>query len=143
MEKSDQEKNQDELRLIDETLSKGKLESPSSNFTHRVMINLHSMPAASSLSPRNGLLLLCGTFLAVVILTVIVGTGVFDTYNPTISLERLTSVPLTENINIQKTIPISGNWLLNGLVLLNIVLAFVLLDRTILRPFFNKRMSNF
>lgn len=141
MEGPDKERNEEELKFIDATLGKAKLETPSSNFTHRVMINLHSMPAASSLSPRNGLLLLAGTFLAVVILTVIVGTGVFDTYNPTISLEKLPSVPLTENL--QKTIPISGNWLLNGLVLLNIVLAFVLLDRTILRPFFNKRMSNF
>ncbi len=60
-----------EVRLIDSVLGqKAKLESPSSNFTHRVMMNLHSMPVASSLSPRNGLLLLCGTIVAVTILTI-------------------------------------------------------------------------
>jgi len=58
-----------ELKVIDDVLGKNKLESPSSNFTHRVMMNLHSMPVASSLSPRNGLLLLGGTVIAVTILT--------------------------------------------------------------------------
>ncbi|MEJ0032302.1 MAG: hypothetical protein WDO15_18910 [Bacteroidota bacterium] len=66
------------LRLVDQTLGKNKLESPSSNFTHRVMMNLHSMPVASSLSPRNGVLLLCGTIIALTILTVLLGGGMFD-----------------------------------------------------------------
>jgi hypothetical protein len=119
------------LRLIDETLSKNKLESPSSNFTHRVMMNLHVVPVASSLSPRNGVLLLCGTILALTILTLLVGGGMFDSVIKTIDVPQ-----------VRTSIPVNGKWIVNGLVILNIVLAFLLLDRTILRPWFNRRASN-
>lgn len=134
------EDQDEELKEVEKVLSKNKLESPSSNFTHRVMMNLHSMPVASSLSPRNGLFLLFGTVVAVTILTVLVTTGVFDSTGTTISLERLPDVEMTKDL--QKTIPLSGKWLMQGLILLNIVLAFVLLDRTVLRPFFNRRISS-
>lgn len=134
------EDRDEELKLVEKVLSKGKLETPSSNFTHRVMMNLHSMPVASSLSPRNGLFLLFGTVLAVTILTVLVTTGVFDSANGAISLEKLPENDITRDL--QRTIPLSGKWLMNGLILLNIVLAFILLDRTVLRPFFNRRLSS-
>lgn len=134
------EDREQELKLVEKVLSRNKLESPSSNFTHRVMMNLHSMPVASSLSPRNGLFLLFGTVLAVTILTILVMTGVFDSANGTISLEQLPDNEITKDL--QRTIPLSGKWLMNGLILLNIVLAFILLDRTVLRPFFNRRLSS-
>ena len=119
------------LRLVDETLSKNKLESPSSNFTHRVMMNLHRMPVASSLSPKNGVLLLCGTILALTILTALVGGGMFDSVIKTIDVPQ-----------VKTSIPVNGKWIVNGLVVLNIVVAFILLDRTILRPLFNRRAAH-
>lgn len=125
--------NDKELKLIDDALGKGKLESPSSNFTHRVMMNLHAMPVATALSPKNGLLLLGGTVLAITILTFLVTGGTFDSMNETIN------VPATKDF--KTSIPVSGKWIVNGLIMLNIVLAFILFDRTILRPFFNKRAS--
>jgi hypothetical protein len=141
MEKQEKTDNHDdELGVIEKVLGKNKLESPSSNFTHRVMMNLHSMPVASSLSPRNGLFLLFGMVVAVTVLTVLVTTGVFDSSNATISLERLPDVELTKDL--QRSIPLNGKWLMEGLILLNIVLGFILLDRTVLRPFFNRRMSS-
>ncbi|MEI9918242.1 MAG: hypothetical protein WDO14_05500 [Bacteroidota bacterium] len=129
---SDDSNDEDKaLRLIDETLRKNKLEPPSSNFTHRVMMNLHSLPVASSLSPKNGVLLLCGTILALTILTVLVSSGMFDSAVQTIDVPQ-----------VKTTISVDGKWIVNGLVVLNIVLAFVLLDRTILRPLFNRRAMN-
>ena len=122
-----------DLRVIDETLGKNKLESPSSNFTHRVMMNLHSVPVASSLSARKGLLLLSGTVLAITILIFLVAGGMFDNVNETIS------VPVAKDI--QPSINVKGEWVVKGLIFLNIVLAFILLDRTILRPLFNKKTS--
>jgi len=125
--------NDKELRLVDETLSKkNKLETPSSNFTHRVMMNLHSIPAASSLSPKNGLFLLTGTLVAVLILTFLVSGGTFDTVNQTINVPE-----------IKTSVPVNGKWVMKGLIILNIVLAFILFDRTILRPLFNKRASHY
>jgi hypothetical protein len=131
MKRDDNNEDENALRLIDETLGKNKLESPSSNFTHRVMMHLHSMPATSSLSPKNGLLLLCGTMLALTILTTLVGGGMFDSFLKTVDVPQL-----------KTSIPVKGTWVVKGLIILNIVLAFALLDRTILRPFFNKRASH-
>jgi hypothetical protein len=137
----DNEKDrEEELKLVEKVLAKNKLESPSSNFTHRVMMNLHSMPVASSLSPRNGLFLLFGTVVAVTLLTILVSTGMFDSTGTTISLEQLPDSEITKDL--QRTIPLNGKWLMNGLIFLNVVLAFILLDRTILRPFFNRRLSS-
>ena len=132
----DDNNSEKELRVIDDTLGKNKkLETPSSNFTHRVMMNLHSIPVASSLSPKNGIFLLAGTIIAVLLLTFLVGTGTFDTVNETIYL------PEVKNLDV--SVPVKGNWVMKGLIILNIVLAFILFDRTILRPFFSKRASNF
>jgi hypothetical protein len=131
MHRDDSNNDDKALRLIDETLGKNKLESPSSNFTHRVMMNLHSMPVASSLSPRKGMLLLCGMIIALTILTALIGGGKFDFVIKTIDLPQ-----------VKTTIPVNGKWIVNGLVMLNIVLAFILLDRTILRPLFNKRAQS-
>lgn len=128
----------EELRMIDSVLEKSKLETPSSNFTHKVMMNLHNMPVTSSLSPKNGLLLLCGTVLAVTILTFLVSGGFFDGVNETITIKKMPDVPVAKNFN---TISFNGKWIMNGLIMLNIVLAFVVLDRTVLRPFFSNRRA--
>jgi hypothetical protein len=37
------------------------------------------------------------------------------------------------------TVAVNGKWIINGIVVLALGLSFVLLDRTILRPLFNKR----
>jgi hypothetical protein len=96
------------------------------------MMNLHAMPVASSLSPKNGLLLLGGTVLALTLLTLLLGGGMFDSANKTIDLPEL-----------ETTVSVSGKWVMRGLIVLNTVLAFILFDRTILRPLFNRRASNY
>ena len=135
MQRNDSNNDSDrELKVIDEVLGKNKIESPSSNFTHRVMMNLHSMPVATSLSPKKGLFLLGGTIIAIALLTSLLGGGVFDTMNETI---QLPDMKYTQGV--RTTIPVSGNLVMKGLIGLNIVLAFVLFDRTVLKPFFNRR----
>ncbi len=129
-----------EAKWIDEVLTKrGKLETPSSNFTHRVMVNLHKLPAAATLSPRNGLFLLFGTVLAVTVLTFLIAGGAFDGVNGNVSLQPIQNTSLSDRI--PSSLHLNGKWVMNGLILVNIVLAFVLLDRTILRPFFAQRRN--
>jgi len=62
----------------------------------------------------------------------------FNDVNETI---RLPQMEVTKDL--KTSIPVSGNLIMKGLIILNIVLAFILFDRTILRPLFNKRASNF
>lgn len=134
------QKRLEELREVTSALEgTGKLAHPSSNFTHRVMSNLHRLPAsATSLSPRNGLLLLCGILVAVGVLSMLLASDVFDGLNRSI---ELTNNPVTKDFvkNPLPSFSFQGKWLINGVVILALGLCFVLLDRTILRPLFNRR----
>ena len=129
----------EELRKVHEVLwGKAKLENPSKLFTDKVMHNLDRMPVRSTLSPKNGLLLLCGIIVAAGAMALLLSVGVFDNLNDSISLDKL---PLKNDFikNPLTSIPFNGKWMVNGILILTLGLAFVLLDRTILKPYFEKR----
>ncbi len=121
-------------------MSKATFETPSKNFTQKVMEGLDARPVASLFSPRKGLLLLMGIIIASGISLVLLTNGVFD--NTTTSLV-VDALPL-KNKWIQYpsfAIPFNGKILVNGIIFLNLGLALILLDRTILRPLFQRRTS--
>jgi hypothetical protein len=124
-----------ELRVAHNVLVTNKLEEPSSNFTHRVMANLHRYPSLIRSSPKNGLLLMFGTMVCTIILAVLTSSGVFDGFSVPLSLDK---IPATQNV-LQGPLTFSGKWLMNGLIALNLVIGFILLDKTILRPLFGRR----
>lgn len=124
-----------ELRIAHTVLSANKLEEPSSNFTHRVMANLHRYPALIRTSPKNGLLLMVGTMVCTIILALLISSGVFDGISVPVSLDK---IPATQKV-LQGPITFNGKWVMNGLIVLNLVIGFILLDKTILRPLFGRR----
>lgn len=136
-----------ELRAVRNILAKGKLESPSSNFTHRVMNSLHRMPVRAGLSPRNGLLLFCGTMVAIGILSLLLSGGLFDNVGGSITFDQipLDKIPGSKEVFDGPVSPISlsGKWMINALMIFILGLGFVLLDRTVLRPWFNNRLNSF
>jgi anti-sigma factor RsiW len=120
-------------------LYKATLETPSKNFTLKVMEGLDAQPVRSLFSPRKGLLLLIGIIIASAISLMLLTSGVFD--QTTTSL--IVDAPF-KNKWIQDpsfSIPFNGKILVNGIIFLNLALALMLLDRTILRPLFQKRTS--
>jgi len=125
----------EELRMAHTVLTSNKLEEPSSNFTHRVMANLHPYPALIRTSPKNGLLLVFGTMVCTIILALLISSGVFDGFSVPVSLDK---IPATQKV-LQGPITFSGKWVMNGLIALNLIIGFILLDRTILRPLFGRR----
>lgn len=128
----------EELRKLDADLRSIKLEQPSKNFTQRVMSNLSQYPVRSNFTFRNGIILLAGVLVAVGVGSLLVAGGVFDGNN-TIDLNQ-TIVPV--NKYIQKPIPtfnIDGKLMVNIIIMLNLALAFLVLDRAILKPWFEKR----
>ena len=128
----------EELRTVHRTLALGKLESPSSTFVNRVMINLNTTSFSTGLSPKNGLLLLLGVTVATCMLLVMLSAGVFDQFSGKVSLPDV--VPAQKYLQQSlPTISINGKLLLNILVGLNLVLAFLVLDKTVFKPFFQKR----
>jgi anti-sigma factor RsiW len=129
----------EELRSVHVALAfKAKLEQPSKLFTDKVLQNLDRIPARTTLSPTKGLLLLCGILVAVGALALLVSIGMFDNMSETISLEKL---PVENKYlkNPLPSVPFDGKWMVNGIMILTMGLAFVLLDRTVLKPYFDKR----
>lgn len=127
------------LRRIHRTLAlHNTLDSPSPNFVGKVMQNLNAAPSSPMLSPRNGLLLIAGVMVATGILAFMISAGTFDQFNGIISIDQTETVQKYFQQGLP-AIPVDGKLMINILIALNLVLAFLVLDRTVLRPFFQKR----
>lgn len=129
-----------ELRTITSSLKETNLEYPSKNFTISVMNRLDQYPAQSGFSVRNAILLLTGVLIAVGIASVLVAAGVFD--NTTTSID-LNQVELSKKY-IKTPLPsfqFNGKLIVNIIIILNLGLAWLVLDRAILKPFFQRRIQ--
>jgi len=102
------------------------------------MKNLHVAPPQSTLSPRNGLFLLAGVIVAAGILMTIMGSGVFDGFKETVPLDGPSQLQKYIQPSLHQ-ISVNGRMIIKILVGLNLALAFVVLDRTVLKPYFQKR----
>lgn len=131
----------EELQFVRSFLThRATLETPSKNFTLKVMEGLDAQPVRSLFSPRKGLVLLIGVIIASAISLMLLTNGVFDQTTTSLIVD---AAPI-KNKWIQDTtfaIPFNGKILVNGIIFLNLALALILLDRTILRPLFQKRTS--
>lgn len=128
----------DALKLIHSTLLESKLLHPSSNFTKRVMNNLNSIAPSPMVTPKNGLLLLVGILIAIAIGASFVDAGFYNSLNGMLSFDQLKMPSGIYKPSIP-SIPFNGRLLVNSIIALNLALAFILLDRLVLRPFFNRR----
>ena len=127
-----------ELKSIHDSLAHATLESPSSNFTARVMGNLGTFVTPVRLSPKNGLMLLLGVVVAMTLGVYSLTSGLFDQLTGAITLETL-NLPKTVIKQPLPAIPFNGGMVMKILIGLNLAIAFVLFDRTILQPFFRNR----
>lgn len=126
----------EELQSLSHSL-RVRLEEPSKNFTQRVMEQLEKSPVRNSLSIRNGIFLLIGVMVAVGISSLLLATGIFDTtgsidLNDLVQQSKYIKQPLP-------SIPFNGKLVVNIIIVLNISLAFLVLDRAILKPWFENR----
>jgi len=126
----------DRLQIVDGFLKNQPLQEPSKNFTDSVMNRLDSYPATRSFSLRNGIFLLVGVLLLTAIASVLISLGVFDT---TDSL-NLNNVISTNYLKRDlPTIPFDGTLIMNVLIIINLAIAFVVLDKAVLKPWFEQR----
>jgi anti-sigma factor RsiW len=130
-------KRYDELQSVNHFLQGNNLASPSKNFTDRVMSNLHVRPATFLLSPKNGLILLAGLLIASILALILTSSGTFDQWH---GLVPFNSSPLKNKwVTLPSSVPFDIKLFVKAVVLVNAALALLLLDRTILRPYFQKR----
>jgi hypothetical protein len=120
-------------------MRKAVMESPSKNFTLKVMEGLEAQPVQSLFSPRKGLLLLIGVIIASAISLMLLTNGVFDATTTSLMVDAPIKNKWIQDPSF--SIPFNGKILVNGIIFLNLALALVLLDRTVLRPLFQKRTS--
>lgn len=113
------------------------LEQPSKNFTDKVMEGLHQRPSFTFFSPKNGLILLAGLIVASGLALTLLSTGTFDQLH---TIFNFNSIPLkTDVVKIPQSIPFDVKLFVKVFVMINLAIAFILLDRTVLRPIFQKR----
>ena len=130
----------DELRMINALLSQSKVEQPSKVFTDGVMNRLHQYPASAGFSIRKGILLLTGVLVVIGIATILLSTGAFDNATTNIDLNQIDA----SRKFVKTPLPsfeLNGKFIANTIIILNLVLAWIVLDRTILKPFFQRRMQ--
>jgi len=122
-------------------IHRATLEIPSRNFTQKIMERLDAQPVISLYSPRKGLLLFVGVIIASGILVTLTTYGVFDQTSTSLILD---TSPLRNKWmqDVSLSIPFNGKILMNGIIFLTLGLALILLDRTILRPLFQRRTSS-
>ena len=132
-------KRLDLLRSTHLLLRANRLDQPSKNFTQLVMTRLHHDPIRGTSFPiRNSILLLAGVLLVTIIASVLIPAGVFDNISATIDLNQ---VDLPKKY-IEKTLPsisIDGKLMVNLIIMGNLVLGWLVLDRAILKPLFQRR----
>lgn len=128
----------EELRHIQQFLGKQTLQSPSPTFVTRVMKNLSQKAVSAYPSPKNGIMLVLGVMVATGMLVIMISAGVFDQISGLVSLDQV--APLKKYVQPSlPTLHINGKLIIKVLVGVNLVLAFIVLDRTVLRPLFQRR----
>lgn len=128
----------EELSAIDRYLKSVRIEQPSVNFTQHVMSNLHRASAtALGLPSRNKMLMLAGILVTIGIAILLLAGGAFESVTTiTVDQEILPNNQIREYI---PTIPFNGKLVINIVILMNLALAFMILDRAVLKPWFERR----
>jgi|SRR5688572_27430315 hypothetical protein len=130
----------EELRRVNSVLAQTKIEQPSKNFTVSVMSRLNQYQAPRGFSLWNSILLLAGVLVAIGITTVLLAGGVYDNSTTSIDLNQI-EIP-KEFVNTRlPSFEFSGKIIVNIIIILNLGIAWIVLDRAILKPFFQRRMQ--
>ena len=129
----------EELKTISLLLQKTIVDEPPRNFTDVVMKGLDQYPESKSYSVKNGLLVLFGVLTVSLLAVLLVASGVFD---DSISKLDLSTIGALKNLRTGlPVLMISTKLIVNVIIFLNLVLAWLVLDRAILRPWFDRRLN--
>lgn len=127
-----------ELGSIDRYLQSVRIEQPSVNFTQNVMSSLHRASAVTLRLPsRNKILMLAGILVTIGVAILLIAGGAFNTVTSiTVDQDIIPNDQIREYI---PSIPFNGKLIINIVILMNLALAFIILDRAVLKPWFEKR----
>ena len=110
---------------------------PSRNFTQQVMSRLDQYPGTAGLPIWKNVMLLAGIIITAGIATWLVSLGMFDgTARIDLNSFIVQKDPIKQSI---PSLSFDGKTIVNAIIIFNLVIAFFLLDRTVLRPWFQRR----
>lgn len=130
-----------ELRSLHSSLKTLAIEQPSKNFTQMVMSKLDHYPRTSTNFSFRSVLLLAGVLVAIGIAAVLVSAGAFDGASTTIDLNQMELSKKYIDRSLP-AIPFNGKLIVNIIIILNLGLAWLVLDRAILKPLFQRRLQS-
>lgn len=134
-------KQVDEQRMLTSFLKELPEQEPSDAFTNNIMQKINTPSSAHSFSIKNGFLLLMGVLTVSIVASLLIQSGVFDVTglvnlpNEVGFLYRYIKLPAFD-------IQINGKMIVKGIIIVNLAIGFVILDRAILRPYFERRLRN-
>ena len=131
----------DQLAFSEGLARQHRLESPSRDFTSRVMENLHMRPETGHVSIRDSLFLLGGIMAVAGMCTILLTGGFFDSSIASFNLNEFSVVKKYFNGSLP-SVGLNVRVLLNIIVFLNLVMALIVLDRSVLKPLFQKRLDS-
>lgn len=126
------------LRKVHEALQQISIEEPSRNFTEAVMGGLDQYPVRTLFSIRKSVLLLAGVLVATGLAVYLLAGGVFDNATTPVDLNTM-NLPKKYFDQPLPSVYLDGKLMINVIVLLNLGLAWIVLDRTILKLYFKRR----
>jgi len=131
------------LRLAEMTL-KNNLFSPSAGFTQKVMGAIQGNPATNI---RRNFIMFLGVVVVTIVGAFMLKAGVFDSAVTTVALPEIdtSKVGVPSGVTQHLTQPINLDWksFLSIFLFINLALAFIILDRTVLKPFFRNRQHSY
>jgi hypothetical protein len=129
-----------ELKSVHDFLSrKIQLDEPSKLFTQTVMNGLDRNPELANHSYKNGIYLLAGILIASGLAIMLLLNGVFTETTSSLVIDA-TSLQNKWMTLPTLAIPFNVKIIINGIIFLNLGIALILFDRTVLKPYFHKRL---
>lgn len=129
----------DDIARAHDLLTRTGLSHPSPNFTSQLMNKLEGNVAVRRLSIRNGLFLLAGILVVVFAGMALLSSGIFDQQSQ-LDLNSFNIVRQYLKLTLP-TVAVDGEIVVNVIILVNLAIAFVVLDRAVLKPLFQRRLQ--
>ena len=128
----------EELQNLDIVLSSGDIVQPSKNFTQNVMAGLDK-PGTQSYTPGKNAFIILALGLITVLLGSFTLSGVLPEFN--LSIGNLPDIEGFAFPDISRSISLSLESIVYGLLFVLSILSLLFLDRLVLKPYFHNRRT--
>lgn len=124
-----------ELQALNAMFSGYAADQPSAGFTAGLMSRLNQYPRGAA-AIWKGLMLLTGILLTIALAAWLLSIGIFDNTRIDLNAVVFSNEPVRQSL---PSVTFDGKTVVNAIIVFNLVVAFFLLDRAVLKPWFQRR----